>query len=374
MPDVQEVFRMATQKVRPDPGALDRQLSQQRSRRVNRKVGAFVLVATMLVVAGVVALSAIGDTPDRPAVVPTPSAGVDTRLDLYLVDPDTGDADPILVEEGDQGNGDFSPDGTRIVFEGSDPERFGLTQIFVREPDGPTRQLTNLRSGAGAPTWSPDGSLIAFSGDEADLTDRRDIFVMNADGTGMRRLGGSRYADLDPEWSPDGKSIVFWNEGLGESIFVHPSHPDDDSEIWLVSVSDGSITRITRNRLFDGRPTWSPDGAWIAFTRAARRIYVDGTGPYDPGKDLWLMRPDGTQLHRLLDDQPDVERDQPTWSPDGREIAYVESTLMKVVVATGETTQIVTEVDPYDLDWGPTGILVSHAVPEACEPDSHTQC
>ncbi|HEU4527278.1 MAG TPA: hypothetical protein VFT80_05060 [Actinomycetota bacterium] len=56
MPEVQEVFRMATQKVRPDPGALERQLSQQRQRTIRRKTGAVGLVAVLVGVIAVVAV------------------------------------------------------------------------------------------------------------------------------------------------------------------------------------------------------------------------------------------------------------------------------------------------------------------------------
>ena len=47
MPEVQEVFRMATQKVRPDPGALERQHGQQRRRTIRRKMSVYGLVAAL---------------------------------------------------------------------------------------------------------------------------------------------------------------------------------------------------------------------------------------------------------------------------------------------------------------------------------------
>ena len=58
MPDVQEVFRMATQKVRPDPGALERQQGQQRRRTTRRKAGAYALAAALTAAIAVVAVRA----------------------------------------------------------------------------------------------------------------------------------------------------------------------------------------------------------------------------------------------------------------------------------------------------------------------------
>jgi hypothetical protein len=61
MPEVQEVFRMATQKVRPDPGALERQQRGQRRRTIRRKVGVYGLVAALVAGIAVVAVQ-IGRT------------------------------------------------------------------------------------------------------------------------------------------------------------------------------------------------------------------------------------------------------------------------------------------------------------------------
>jgi len=61
MPDVQEVFRMATQKVRPEPGFVDRQFKEQRRRSRNRKVGALVAAAVIGIVAVVVVIRAMED-------------------------------------------------------------------------------------------------------------------------------------------------------------------------------------------------------------------------------------------------------------------------------------------------------------------------
>jgi hypothetical protein len=58
MPDVQEVFRMATQKVRPDPGALERQQIQQRRRITRRRAGAYAVAAALVAAIAVIAVKA----------------------------------------------------------------------------------------------------------------------------------------------------------------------------------------------------------------------------------------------------------------------------------------------------------------------------
>ena len=75
MPDVQEVFRMSTQKVRPDPGALERQHTRQRRRSIGTKVGAFaVAAAIVLAVVAVIVATQTGGTTTTPMDDPTTSS------------------------------------------------------------------------------------------------------------------------------------------------------------------------------------------------------------------------------------------------------------------------------------------------------------
>ena len=79
MPEVQEVFRLATQKVWPDPNALERQHRQQRRRTIRRKVGVYGLVAALLLVVAVVVGRGMFDTAEpgpagQPSTSPAPEA------------------------------------------------------------------------------------------------------------------------------------------------------------------------------------------------------------------------------------------------------------------------------------------------------------
>jgi hypothetical protein len=76
MPEVQEVFRMATQKVQPDPGALERQHRDQRRRVAKKKTAVYALVAALVVAGVVIGISALrsngGSQPARPEPTPPP--------------------------------------------------------------------------------------------------------------------------------------------------------------------------------------------------------------------------------------------------------------------------------------------------------------
>ena len=78
MPDVQEVFRVATQKVRPDPGALERQQEQQRRHTTRRRAGAYALAAALFAAIAVLAVRAAVDPSEPKDVGTRPSRSTPT--------------------------------------------------------------------------------------------------------------------------------------------------------------------------------------------------------------------------------------------------------------------------------------------------------
>ena len=78
MPDIQDVFRMSAQKVKPDPGALERQHRGQRRRSLQRKAETYALVGALLIVGTVLfigVLRHVTEGPTRPASAPGISPG-----------------------------------------------------------------------------------------------------------------------------------------------------------------------------------------------------------------------------------------------------------------------------------------------------------
>jgi Tol biopolymer transport system component len=223
------------------------------------------------------------------------------------------------------------------------------TQIFVLEPDGAQRQLTDLGGGAYEPTWSPDGSQIAFAGHLGNHDDT-DIFVMNSDGSDLRRFVGTGQEDRRPDWSPDGSQILF----------------DTYIWLWVASVPDGEPKRLGRGAITlyhtpAAEATWSPDGRWILLTR-----YALGTiNNRVPSAVPWVMRSDGSGEHPLYPSrQPyGVCRVGSTWSPDGRSIAFIDGSpsdgIGIIDLRNGDIGYVSTPGHVADLDWSTAGILVS---------------
>ena len=149
------------------------------------------------------------------------------------------------------------------------------------------------------------GGVIAFQSDR----DRQDeIYVMNADGSDQRLLfSNQRALDSMPAWSPEGTRIAFASRDRGQ-----------DFEISLVSITQdlldiqGDILKLTDNEFDDLQPTWSPDGRQIAFY-SQRGIY----------SDIYVINADGTDENQLTENLSNDK--DPAWSPDGSLIAFVSN-------------------------------------------------
>jgi WD40 repeat protein len=200
-----------------------------------------------------------------------------------------------------EGDPSWSPDGSKIAFWSL---RDGNSEIYVMSASGSDAvRLTTATASDYDPVWSPDGSRIAFV---SDRDGQSEIYVMHADGSGLVRLTNNDDHDADPSWSPDGRKIAF------------SSNRDGNSEIYTMNADGSGVVRLTKNDSYDGEPDWSPDGAKIAFTSEGSCDY-DYYYYYDCFRNIYVMNADGTGATQLVSDSYDAS---PTWSPDGRWIAF----------------------------------------------------
>jgi len=311
MPEVQEVFRMATQKVHPDAGFVDRQYDHRRKHERRRKVGTFA-VATAIGVAALASILATqvarnATTPadqtstaaPRPGPVPfyrQNASVVDLEGNVLRVIPGLPDDAYALSLSQDRTRIAFVT-GTRAVTNADHATTAQNTQrIATIRIDG--SGLQRLGPGgiyARSPAWSPDGTMIAFAGQPAAGPGPEfEIFVMDADGSDVRKLTSGPGSAQDPQWSPDGSTIVY-------------SRFTDTGAIWTIPVGGGPPSFVTTTPA-GGTPAYSPDGFEIA---------------YSHGGEIWLVGSDGADPHPIVggEDGGSV----PRWSPDGTMLAYTTS-------------------------------------------------
>jgi TolB protein len=154
---------------------------------------------------------------------------------------------------GDYAMAAFAPDGSRFVYVRTNSplaKPAGGRALFVARADGSRqRRITPWSLDAGDnPDWSPDGRLIVFRS-PASSFEGSQVYVVRPDGTGLQQL--TRFEPgtsvLSYSFSPDGKWITFSRSGRG-------GQPD----IFVMRANGTEIRPVTRTVLWDSAPDWGP--------------------------------------------------------------------------------------------------------------------
>jgi dipeptidyl aminopeptidase/acylaminoacyl peptidase len=238
-----------------------------------------------------------------------------------------------------------SPDGRQVAFviETMVPEANEVrSQIWLApaEPGQAPRPLTTGKHQDQQPRWSPDGRTLAFV---SNRTGSRQIWLLPLNGGEPRRLTNLPADVQSPVWSPDGQRLAFLTRGADRRGDPLPSEEKDPrkrvvrvrahrhkldgrgffgplrTHVWIVDLAGGAPTQVTDGPADDAEPAWSPDGRQLAFV-----------SDRSPGCD-WRFGGGAVHLVDLATGAarrltPEGGRAaHPSWSPDGRMIAYVGS-------------------------------------------------
>jgi dipeptidyl aminopeptidase/acylaminoacyl peptidase len=337
-----DLFERAVQRFVAPDRSFERLVARRVRKERNRRIGAGLVAAAVAVVGIGVGLRAFQRTTEFPVMdrftgngdVTFVGLGASDLDSLYVLDRPGAPPRKILeasCPSGSIGSGscggvgitsvDWSPDGTAIAYALSSTtrDRIGSREgIYVLEvTSGQIRRVTSCAAPCGVQTdvdWSPDGTRIAFTeattggcDGESTVTGSCSIYTMDPDGTDRVALPTGLVLDpVHPSWSPDGASIAFSGR-VGNEWFVHSMAPDG---------SDLALLDPNHSAPQQNEPAWSPDGMRIAF--------LSGEGSGLPrGYEIWTIAPDGSSP-RLLDEGCCLSRtpvgvpaEGPIWSPDG---------------------------------------------------------
>jgi dipeptidyl aminopeptidase/acylaminoacyl peptidase len=264
-----------------------------------------------------------------------------TRTSLWIVNADGSALRALTTGDADYDSPRWSPDGRRLLYVSN---AGGSSQIWVRWMDtGQEAELTHLTQSPRGISWSPDGRWIAFvafvpHADEPMITMpakpqgadwgpawrvidklhyRQDevgylkdgythVFIVPAAGGAARQVTDGAFNDGGPEWSPDGKALLFSSNRHDDW-----QYEPNNSEVYEVGLQDGAVHALTDRKGPDHDPAVSPDGRLIAYLG-----YDDQYKGYQV-THLYVMNRDGSGK-RLVTGGFDRDVESPMWSRDGR--------------------------------------------------------
>jgi dipeptidyl aminopeptidase/acylaminoacyl peptidase len=266
---------------------------------------------------------------------------------------------------------EISPDGAWVAYTVSVPDTAkdrADSDVWMTSWDGSRAlRLTSSKASEHTPQWSPDGRYLAFLSDREDSREVDQIWLLDRGGGEAERItdfpgGVSEYA-----WSPDGKRLA---------LIV--SDPDPDTAATSADTSKQTTPRpividrfqfkVDETGYLDARrdhlhlfdlatrkavgltpgdyneqsPSWSPDGRAIAFV-SKRRSDFDRTNNWD----LYVVDAAAGASPRQLTtfEGPDMDPDwgsrPPTWSLDGKYLAYVQGGPLRLIYYAGQKLAVV---------------------------------
>ena len=203
-----------------------------------------------------------------------------------------------------------------------------------RTADNGASPIGGSGDGRGPPTSDATSRAVAFTGTEDGRTV---IYVADGDGSNARRVTTGPGNSFWPTWSSDGSRLAFYNDRDGTNRIYTVSAAGRD-EALLVDLGSDHATQ----------PAWSPVENIVAFTRFTRPVAQTSIGPTTP-MGIWVVRSDGSGLRQLVADGA-----QAAWSPDGRELAYVDAEGLRVLdVGSGESRAVAASANVPR--WSPDG-------------------
>jgi Tol biopolymer transport system component len=223
--------------------------------------------------------------------------------------------------------------------------------VWVMEAQGELnggRSFPVATASWGGTDWSPDGSMLVFQGTNEGLY----LVPVNASagtaGTPVLFHAGSWF---NPNWSPDGTKIAANGSDDGSANYIVVFDAATGAELAIFSAPSPNVALYP-----NFSPQWSPDGTHIAFAGPATTTTTSRSGKTTTTsyQEIFLANPDGTDITRLT--HLNSSSFSPTWSPDGSTLAFrcdITGTASIYTMPLSSSTITLVQSPGLNLDWNP---------------------
>jgi Tol biopolymer transport system component len=280
--------------------------------------------------------------------------GLCTISQLWIANADGSNA---RLLPGDPGASDnvlgWSSDGSRLLLEatpglvvsdtsGAELQSLGYDVTCPHPPKEQAGTRIDFCTSAEGFSLSPDGTHVAFVRGYGNLDGLSVVAILDLATATITELPATKATNRSercwanqkcqgmndtPRWSPDGRSLVFSRQTMSPEAGSRWT----SAAVFTIAADGSGLRRITPAGMYAFDPTWSPDGATIAFVNTVMVVNANRTTVTDMRNDVYTIRADGTDMRRLTDDGISYG---PRWTTTGR-IAFARDNWNWVMDADG---------------------------------------
>jgi TolB protein len=219
----------------------------------------------------------------------------DGNWELYMMDYDGHNQTRLTFNRVNDYMPAWSADGKNIAYTSYQGTKAILYILEVYEGK---RHVVYDQGTSFSPNFSPDGKKLVFCSQEEG--GNSEIYVADSSGKNVRRLTFNKSIDTAPFWSPTSRQIAFTSDRGGTP------------QIYIMDAEGSNVTRVSFGGTYHDGPAWSSQGDNIAYVSRVDQVF-----------DLYILNLRTKQIMKLT--EGNARNEYPSWSPDGRHIIFASN-------------------------------------------------